>query len=79
MLPYYHAESGIPVNNGMRNQIEAMSPERFARAAKRAAALAKQLADKAGIPISPGVQHLVDSTETELADQRRARMNRCYL
>ena len=64
--------------NSFRQQIEQMSPERFARAAKRAAALAKQLADKAGIPISPGVQHLLDSIETELAYQRRAQMNDCF-
>jgi hypothetical protein len=57
--------------NLFRSQIEAMSPERFARAAKRAATLAKKLADQAGMPVSPQVQHLVDHTEAELAQQRR--------
>jgi len=54
----------------MREQIQAMSPERYARAAKRAATLAKELADKAGQSISPGLQFLVDHTEAEIAERR---------
>jgi hypothetical protein len=56
-----------------RDQILAMPPERYARAAKRAAVLAKELADKAGQPISPTIQWLVDHTEAEIADRRRQR------
>lgn len=58
------------MNNPLRRQIEGMSPLRYARAAKRAAMLAVELAEKNGTLVSDAIRYLVETDEDELATER---------
>jgi len=60
----------------LRRQIQEMEPRRYARAAKRAAELAEELASKRGVELSARIRHLLDSTEDELAEEQRVRLAR---
>lgn len=58
------------MSSAFRQQIEDMEPRRFARAAKRAAILAKQLAEKSGKEISAQTRYLVETAEDQIAADR---------
>jgi hypothetical protein len=55
-----------PINQPIEN----MDPRRYARVAKRAAVLAKELADKAGKEVSVRTRYLVESSEENIAIER---------
>jgi hypothetical protein len=63
-----------PMTSPLRQQIEDMEPRRYARAAKRAAELAKQLADETGTEVSPAILHLAEATEDEIATEREQQL-----
>jgi len=56
---------------GLSDDIAEMSPERYARAAKRAAELAVELSDKAGQLVPDHIRALANSTEAQIAAKRR--------
>ncbi|BBZ58780.1 hypothetical protein MMON_00810 [Mycolicibacterium monacense] len=57
----------------LRQQIDDLEPLRYARAAKRAATLAKELAEKAGTDVSPAVRHLAEAPVEQIAAERMRR------
>src|SRR5688500_18612573 len=64
----------ITMSSPLRQQIEDMEPRRYARAAKRAAALAKELAEKAGTEVPARILHLAEATEDEIAAEREQQL-----
>jgi hypothetical protein len=56
--------------SGLRKQIEEMSPQRYARAAKQAASLAKELSDRVGVEVSDDILWLATAPEEEIAQWR---------
>lgn len=65
--------------NSMRQQIRNMEPQAYAYTAKRAAEAAQKSAAHMGKKVSPGIQHLLDLTEDELAEEQRRRQEVAYI
>jgi hypothetical protein len=60
----------MSMTSTLRQQIDELEPLRYARAAKRAALLAKELAEKADTEVSPAINHLVKASVEEIAAER---------
>lgn len=60
----------LTMTSVLRQQIEQLDPRRYARAAKRAAILARELADRAGTEVSESIRHLIDTPEDQIAAER---------